>query len=691
MSLEQLMRSLGIKDDTAAELAATLEVLEEAGDVARNPKGLWWTTQRLGLLAGVIRFSRKSSTARLCNASDDRVVALVGSRGCANALNGDYVLARVVHAAPGRALRRGWIPEARVVRVLKRAHNVLTGILRHHDGVWQVEPDDAAFGYWVSVSEKPANVNTGDRVRVVLDEWLSALEPLRGQIDQIFGPAGVSTADREALLSRHGLRRDFPVEVQKEIQRCPRFRGELPVERRSDLRWQDVITIDPEDAKDHDDAIFVERLAQAPESGWAVWVHIADVAHYVSAGSALDREAFARATSVYLPGEVIPMLPPVLSNDLCSLRPGVDRLAISVRMEVSRQGVVRNPSFHRSLIHVRKKLSYGEALDILNDASAPEDAVCKRVRCAAEAAAALRKFRFSNGALDLDFPETKVCVDASGRPVRVERIAHNASHQLIEELMLAANETVASKLKNSGRGALYRIHEAPDPDRLLEFRELLCAIGVEVGNLSLPGEVQRMLLKLKGREDEQALKIAFLRSLRLAVYHFEPLGHYGLAKANYTHFTSPIRRYPDLVVHRCLGMLMGWIPAGPVAVPDLQTLAEHCSMRERIAASAENEAVRMAQVELLEAVIGTRQEAVVLGARRDELQVQLVESGFEGFVTLGSKEQRGGLPSVRRSFPGKPSGAGRCVVPRSGERILVEIAGVDRERLQVEMRYIARC
>jgi ribonuclease R len=461
------------------------------------------------------------------------------------------------------------------------------------------------------------------------------------------------------------------------------------VEGRSDLRCQDVVTIDPEDAKDHDDAIFVERLSPEPNRGWAVWVHIADVAHYVPVGCAVDREAFARATSIYLPGEVLPMLPPVLSNDLCSLQPRVDRLAISVRMEVSEDGVVRASSFHRSLIRVRRKLSYGEAFEILNGVNAANDTLGERVRCAADAAAALRKFRFSNGALDLDFPETKVQVDAAGRPVRVERLAHDLSHQLIEELMLAANEAVAAKLKHSGRGALYRVHESPDPDRLLEFREFLAAVGVDAGNLSLPGEVQRILSKLKGREDEQALKIAFLKSLRLAVYHPDPLGHYGLAKTNYTHFTSPIRRYPDLVVHRCLGMLMGWIPAGLVAVPNLQAVAEHCSMRERAAASAENEAIRMAQVELLEAVVGTRQEAVVLDEKHDELQVQLVGSGFEGFVGLGRTERRGGRSLGRRSFGSKAQG--KSAIPRRGDRILVEIAAVDRERLGVAMRYVALC
>ncbi len=690
LSFEQLVRDLALKGEAVKLMSGILSELEDSGHVARNAKGFWSVPEKVGLLAGVIRFSRTSDTARLISRTGGQVLALIKPRCRANALNGDVVLTRVLYNSPERIHRRGWIPEARVIRILQRAQSCLTGILRAQEkGQWLVEPDDTAFGYTVAVAKIPKDARSGDRVRVVLEEWESALQPLRGRVEKIFGQAGTPKADRDALLARHDVRREFPEAVEREMMASARFFEKITADGREDYRWQEVITIDPEDAKDHDDAIYVERLSAAASNGWRVWVHIADVSHYVYSGSALDREAFARATSVYLPGEVIPMLPQILSNDLCSLRPEVDRFALSVRFDVSEEGEVQNASFYRSLIRVRCKLSYAEALEMLKCSLGTKDPICERVKCAGEAAQALRKRRFASGALNLEFPEMKIRVNAAGRPVRVEKIIHDCSHQLIEELMLAANEVVAAKLKNSGRGALYRVHEPPDPDRLLEFREFLCAIGIRVGNLSVPGEVQRMLAELSGREDEHALKIAFLRSLQLAVYHPQPLGHYGLAKTNYTHFTSPIRRYPDLVVHRCLGMLMGWMPAGPVAPSDLLHIAEHCSTRERVAAAAENESVRLAQVELLEAVVGTHQEAIVIEQKREGVVVQLVETGFEGFVSmLVCAKRRGRMVRSHSSLRGaiiRREGGW----PRPGERMLVEIVSIDRERSDVVMKIVS--
>ena len=314
------------------------------------------------------------------------------------------------------------------------------------------------------------------------------------------------------------------------------------------MRNQFIVTIDPDDARDFDDAIHVEKLANG---GWQLGVHIADVAAYVEPGSALDREARRRGNSVYLPDRVIPMLPERLSNGVCSLKPEVDRLTHSVFIQFDKRGVAKSARFARSVIRSAHRLTYKEAYAILT--SPPRDRLGERLHLAWELAALLRRRRFEHGALDLDFPEVKVLIDTHGKPVRLERVENDESHQLIEEFMLAANEAVARELKKRTIPTIYRVHENPDPEKLAEYRELALSFGYKVGDLTHRAELQRLLAEIRGKPEEQALKVGLLKSLKRARYDPQPLGHYGLAKTNYLHFTSPIRRYADLVVHRALG------------------------------------------------------------------------------------------------------------------------------------------
>src|SRR5204863_404510 len=309
-----------------------------------------------------------------------------------------------------------------------------------------------------------------------------------------------------------------------------------------------IVTIDPDDARDFDDAIDVERI---PGGGWRLGVHIADVSDYVKPGSALDREAYKRGNSVYLPDRVIPMLPERLSNGVCSLNPGVNRLTHSVFLEFTKDGQTKSARFARTVIRSARRLTYREAYAILQ--APPNDQLGERLHVAWELAALLRKNRFAHGSLDLDFPEVKVRLDKEGKPILLERIENDESHQLVEEFMLVANEAVARELKNRSIPTIYRVHENPEPDKLAEYRELVLSYNYKAGDLTNRSELQRLLASLAGKPEEQALKIGLLKSLKRARYAAQPLGHFGLAKNNYTHFTSPIRRYADLIVHRALG------------------------------------------------------------------------------------------------------------------------------------------
>jgi ribonuclease R len=365
----------------------------------------------------------------------------------------------------------------------------------------------------------------------------------------------------------------------------------------------------------------------------------------VEPGSALDREARRRGNSVYLPDRVIPMLPERLSNGVCSLKPKVDRLTHSVFIQFDKRGIAKSARFAQSVIRSAHRLTYKEAYAILT--SPPRDRLGERLHLAWELAALLRRRRFEHGALDLDFPEVKVSVDTNGKPVRLERVENDESHQLIEEFMLAANEAVARELKKRAMPTTYRVHENPDPEKLGEYRELALSFGYKVGDLTHRAELQRLLAEIRGKPEEQALKVGLLKSLKRARYDPRPLGHYGLAKTNYLHFTSPIRRYADLVVHRALG----WDPAGargrsarpasaPYQMAEITSIAEHISATERNAADAEIDATQMKKLEFFQQQLAGRKpqlfSATVVDVRNYGLMVELPDVLLTGLVHVSS-------------------------------------------------------
>jgi ribonuclease R len=383
-----------------------------------------------------------------------------------------------------------------------------------------------------------------------------------------------------AIIRKHQLPTEFPSAV---LTQAAGFAGTVCEEDlygREDLRDRFVLSIDPDDARDFDDAIEVQRSS----SGWDVAIHIADVSHYVKPHSALDREAYHRGNSVYLVDRVIPMLPENLSNGLCSLRPNEDRLAFSVFASINRSGIIKNVRFARTIIRSKARLTYREALQILEQS--PRDLLGERIHTAWECSSLLRQLRFQHGSLELDMPEVKVRLDREGKVQRLELVENDISHQLIEELMLLANELVARHLKLAKQPLLYRVHEKPDTEKLNEFRELVGTYQVAVGDLTHRRELQKFLHNLQGKPYEHALKIGLLKSLKRARYSPDPLGHYGLQKKDYAHFTSPIRRYADLVVHRALARQLSSNVRGPSS-KNLMTVGDHISTTERTAADAE--------------------------------------------------------------------------------------------------------
>src|SRR5215468_4629144 len=593
----EIARKLGLSGRARVALRRTLRDLERAGEIARIRKDRYVLPREADLVSGKLSV-HPAGYGFLSSEKPGDPDVFIAAENVGTAMHGDRVVARISPEAPaGRIKGRR---EGRVIRILERIHDTMVGTLQRSRNFYYVVPDDPRFVHDIYVRPVTAvpkdgrwetAATVGDKVVVRLDAWESRHVNPEGEIIEVLGPASAPGVDMLSILRKYHLPTEFPRDVFEQAERIPETVDAQRLAGREDLRNQFIVTIDPDHARDFDDAVHVEKL---PNGGWQLGVHIADVAAYVEPGGALDREARRRGNSVYLPDRVIPMLPERLSNGVCSLNPGVDRLTHSVFIQFDKRGVAKRARFARSVIRSALRLTYKEAYAILM--SPPGDQLGERLHVAWELAALLRRKRFGHGALDLDFPEVKVGVDKQGKPTRLERVENDESHQLIEEFMLAANETVARELKKRAIPTIYRVHENPDPEKLAEYHEFVLSFNYKVGDLSHRAELQRLLGVIAGKPEEQALKVALLKSLKRARYYSQPLGHHGLAKANYLHFTSPIRRYADLVAHRALGRDFAGAGGPPARwastsyqpnMAEIASIAEHVSTTERTAADAE--------------------------------------------------------------------------------------------------------
>src|SRR5881296_2068675 len=543
-----IARKLGLAANERVALRKTLRELERAGDIARIRKNRYVLPAEADLVAGKLSI-HQAGYGFLTPETPGETDVFIAAENIGTAMHGDRVVARISRDAPHDRIKGR--REGRIIRILERAHDTIVGTLQRSRNFYYVVPDDPRFVHDIYVrperDQQPGTAATvGDKVVVRLDAWESRHVNPEGEIIEVLGPASAPGIDMLSIIRKYHLPAEFPKDVLDQAERISERINARQLEGREDLRKDFIVTIDPDDARDFDDAIQVEKT----NSGWRLSVHIADVAAYVAPASALDREARGRGNSVYLPDRVIPMLPERLSNGVCSLNPGVDRLAHSAFIHFDKHGNVKSARFARSVIRSAHRLTYKQAYAILT--AAPGDQLGERLHLAWELAALLRQRRFEHGALDLDFPEVKVWVDKDGHPAKLERVENDKSHQLVEEFMLAANEAVARELKKRAVPTIYRIHENPDPEKLAEFREFVLGFNYSVGDVTHRAELQRLLAAIRGKPEEQALKVGLLKSLKRARYSPQPLGHYGLAKTNYLHFTSPIRRYADLVVHRGL-------------------------------------------------------------------------------------------------------------------------------------------
>jgi len=685
----EIARELGLKGRERVSVRKTLRELENGGEIVRIRKNRYVLPSEADLVTGKLSIHQAGYGFLVPEKAGEPDV-FIAAENTGTAMTGDRVVARISRDVPPRRAKvragQAFKPrsEGRVIRILERARDTIVGTLQHSRNFYYVVPDDPRLVHDVYVQVPPREKlpkapTRGDKVVVRLEAWESRHVNPEGDIIEVLGAATAPGIDMLSIVRKYDLPTAFPKSVIDEANRIPQSVEQRMVDGREDLRDQFIVTIDPDDARDFDDAIDVEKI---DNEGWRLGVHIADVSAYVTPDSALDREARRRGNSVYLPDRVIPMLPERLSNGVCSLNPNVDRLTHSVFVEFDKSGRAKNARFAKSVIRSGRRLTYKEAYAILQ--TKPNGELSRRLHTAWELASLLRRKRFDHGSLDLDFPEVKVYVDPAGKPIRLERVENDESHQLIEEFMLAANEAVARELRQRSIATIYRVHEDPDPEKLAEYREFVLSFNHKVGDLSHRKEVQRFLASIRGKPEEQALKIGLLKSLKRARYAAQSLGHYGLAKANYLHFTSPIRRYADLVVHRTLAERNS-PRRSKIDVGQIESLANHISDTERNAAEAEIESVRLKKLQFFQKQLEQRNpqvfRAAIMDVRNYGLVVELPDALVTGVVhvsTLGDDFYI--FDAAQRRLIGRRTRRRFSV----GDEIRVFVARVDAFKRQID-------
>ena len=706
-SKSELARALNVDSRQKLDFRALVDQMEEEGKLVRLQKGRYaLKRERRNLVHGMIRILRSGKILFLPRKGDPAAAALgwdteaipeleLKPNRLGTALDGDRVAVRVERkAARGRRnIRRDRFSspdagmKARVEEVTERARSRWLGVFRTgKNKPGRVLGDGVSSPSSIELAEKPA--------MEVLPGQLVSVEPVtcgeekkapRGKIVEVLGYPDEPHVDMEAVIRKYGLSAEFPASVLRELETLPQNPSPGELARRENWTDRTVITIDPASARDFDDAISITP------SGWTLAVHIADVSHFVRPGGALDGEALRRGNSTYLPDRVLPMLPPRLSDDLCSLRPDVVRLTKVCEMKFDQKGKMLRARFADAFIRSKARLTYQEAFAMLKGNDKGE--VPSTVREAWNLASILRRNRYAKGALDLDFPEVRAVMDKDGRVTGIITEEYDESHQLIEECMLAANEAVALALKNGNRPTIYRVHEEPDSSKLFEFGQLCKLYGYPVHDIGQRQYLNELMKSIKGSPDEQLLKLALLKSLMRARYDTEPLGHYGLATPNYCHFTSPIRRYADLVVHRSLNPLLANPPKGAKGAGSagrLEEDAEHISETERISASAEKDANRMKLFEWLEGQCYTEHpevhEALVTETRHFGVLLEIPRLQIKGLV---KPDKLPGGRWVYEAFASRwknDHGSVLC----AGLRVPVIPVKVDREQQWADFAIVSR-
>ena len=689
-TVQELLQKLRIPKGERPAFKRRLNTLVDSGDLVETSRAKrFGLPERMNLVVGRVSTSPRGFAFVTPDRAGDefRGDIYIAGANLNEAVHGDRVLARVEHVRDGRA-------EGRIVRIVERGTEQIVGRYDEDDaGTGYVAPFDRRLLMDVQIPRgEEKGAQAGQMVTVAITRWPTDRRGAQGRVIEVLGNIEDAGVDTTIIIRKYGIRDAHDPAAVEEARRLGGSVKETDLATRTDFRRVPTVTIDGADARDFDDAITIERL---PNGNYWLGVHIADVAHYVTEGSALDEDAYERATSVYFPERAVHMFPSELSTGLCSLNPNVDRLTQSVQMEVNRRGHVVNYEFHDGVIHSDAQMTYTKVHAILKQQDTPEGRQLREeyrelvpmFEMMEELFEVLNAARRRRGSIDFDLRESKLMLDDEGMVEAIIATERNVAHRLIEEFMLLANETVAGHLDSNNVPSLYRIHEEPDPAKVEAFEEFISSFGYSLtapSNNLQPKHFQKLIDKMRGKPEERPIAFLILRTMQKARYDPANLGHFGLAADTYTHFTSPIRRYPDLVVHRSLREARRPMTEErrEELSDDLPEIARHTSERERRAADAERELVQWKKVRFMTDKVGDEFDGYITGVSAFGLYVELIEHFVDGLVhvsTMADDYYR----FIERQHVLRGENAGR--VFRLGDRVRVQVIRVDMERRQVDL------
>lgn len=688
LTLAELMESFAIQEEDQEQFIQLVEELESEGKIVKTRSQRYGVPERMNLLRGTLQGHAKGFGFVIPDDPNLPDLYVHGS-DMNGAMDQDVVLARIHKKRSDQRHQEG-----EVVRIIKRGRSSIVGTFvafSEYFGI--VVPDDRRIAADIFVPpEARQGATDGQKVVVKITHYPTGRHSAEGEIIEVLGHGDEPGVDIISIIRKHGLPETFPQEVLEEAEAIPLEVQESDLKNRRDLRQRKMVTIDGADAKDLDDAVSIEQL----ENGNVrLGVHIADVSYYVKEGSALDRVAFERGCSVYLVDRVIPMLPKRLSNGICSLNPRVDRLALSCDMEIDSEGKVVDYDIYPSVIRTNERMTYDDVNKIIIDEDQEliqtyQDLV-DDFRKMADLAQVLRKKRLNRGAIDFNFAEAKVIVDEQGKPIDVKIRPRSIAEQLIEEFMLAANETIAEHFYRLDVPFVYRIHEPPDVEKLRAFFEFVASFGYSLKGRPeriKPRVLQSLLEQVEGKPEQTVINTVMLRSMKQAKYAAECMGHFGLAATYYTHFTSPIRRYPDLVIHRIIHEVL---EKGSLSIDRINQLtdflpeaAKQSSIRERVAIDAERETNDLKKAEYMLDKIGEEYEGIISGVTSFGIFVQL-EQTIEGMIHVSYlTDDYYHYDDQSYSLVGERTGQ----IFRIGDPVRVRVSRVDLDERRIDFELV---
>lgn len=671
LNYKQIAARLGILDGAGRALIETaVSNLMTAGKIKEQGRGKYLAKLHDTVYTGTVDMTSSGAAYVIVPELEDDIY--IPARQVKNALDGDTVSIRIT------AGKRSGKTSGTIVKVLERKRLEFVGTLEVTRDFAFMVPDYRKMAVDIFIGRDHLNgAKNGQKVVVRITDYPEKASSPIGEVIQILGTPGDHEVEIHAILAEYGLPAAFPDEVLAAAEKIPRTITPKDLAQRRDLRATTTFTIDPFDAKDFDDALSLRKL----ENGhWEVGVHIADVTHYLQPGSIIDKEAYNRATSVYLVDRVVPMLPEVLSNDLCSLRPHEDKLTFSAIFEMDGKGQVFHTWIGRTIIHSDHRFTYEEAQEILEGADGPFK---KELLTLNQIAKALRKDRFKNGAFSFDKKELKFHLNDAGKPTGVyQKVAKDANH-LIEEFMLMANKKVAEfGSEPAGRTFVYRVHDDPDPEKIRELANFVSQLGYKLnpnGRKVLSQSMNKMLLDVKDKPESNMLETLVIRSMAKAKYDVKNVGHYGLAFAHYTHFTSPIRRYPDVMVHRLLQHYLDGQQAPPAK--NFEEDCKHSSAREKMAADAERASIKYMQVKFMEDHLNQEFDGVITGVTEWGVYVEISENHCEGMIKIRDFRDDYYVYEEKKF---RIIGERRRKIYQLGDPVRIRVKSVDFEKKQID-------